>query len=510
MRRAILIVGVALLAWPVAARAQVDPAVGSQLSLEDAEGRALDLNPQVAEARLGIEAADFTVVQRAAAFGSTVTTVFNQRGQTSPNTSQLDGATASSVTNDSSTFNTTLAKPLEWGGGRLSVGFNNGRTSTSNLFLNFNPSYSSSVTANFTQPLLQGFGIDNTRQQLEQARLDRGTADVALRQQLTQIVANVRRAYWELVYTVDALELSRQSLQLAERQRDENQLRLELGTVAQINVLTSQAEVATRAQAVVQAEGSWRAAQVALKQLIVADTNDPLWGTTVVPTSRPVYDAAPELDVPMAIGRALESRTDIEQLRRQGDGLDLSLRLLEDQRKPAVNLSLGLTYNGVGGTRLIRASDGLGSTSTGSIPGGYFDALSALGSLDFPTWTLGLNLTLPVSNTAADVAAARGRVQRRQVDARLATIELQAAANITRLADQVVNADQQVQASAVARQLAEQRLDLENARLEVGLSTTFLVLQAQRDLATSQTNELRALLDYRRAMVDFEQAQVAP
>jgi outer membrane protein TolC len=280
--------------------------------------------------------------------------------------------------------------------------------------------------------------------------------------------------------------------------------------VTQIDVLTSQAEVATRRQATVQAEGTWRGAQVTLKQLIVADTSDPLWGTTVVPTSRPAYEPAPALDVDGAIARAVSGRTDVEQLRRQGAGLDLTLRLLEDQRKPAVNLNAGLTYNGVGGTQLVRANTGLGSTSTGSIPGGYFDALSALGSFDYPTWTLGLSVTLPVSNSAADAAAARGRVQRRQVDARLATVELQAAATITRLADQVTNADLQVQTATTARELSEQRLDLENARLEVGLSTTFLVLQAQRDLATAQNAELRALLDYRRAMVDYEQAQVAP
>jgi len=510
MRHFILIAAVAFLTWPTAADGQVDPSVGSRLSLEEAEARALDRNPQVAEARLGIEAADFTVVQRAAAFGSTVTTAFNQRGQTNPNSSQLDGGSSNSVTNDSSVFNTTLAKPLAWGGGQLSVGFNNGRTSTSNLFSTFNPSYSSSATANFTQPLLRGFGIDNTRQQIEQARLDRGTADVALRQQLAQLVANVRRGYWELVYTVDALDLARQSLALADRQLADNQLRLELGTVAQIDVLTSQAEVATRNQAVVQAEGAWRAAQVALKQLIVSDTSDPLWSTSVVPTSRPAYEAPPTLDVDAAIGRAVENRTDIEQLRRQGDSLDLSQRLLEDQRRPAVNLTMGLVYNGIGGTQLLRAGDRLGGSATGTIPGGYFDALSALGSLDFPTWTLGLNVTMPVSNAAADAVAARGRVQRRQVDARLRTIELQAAANVTRLADQVTNADQQVQAAGVARQLAEQRLDLESARLDAGVSTTFLVLQAQRDLATAQTAELRALLDYRRAMVDFEQAQEGP
>jgi len=510
MRRAVLIVAVTALAWPVAASAQVDPSVGTPLSIEDAESRALDLNPQMAEARLGIEAADFTLAQREAAFGSTVTTAFNQRGQTNPQTSQLDGSRADSVTNNNSTFNTTLNKPLEWGGAQVSVGFNNGRNSTSNLFSTFNPSYSSALTANYTQPLLRGFRIDNTREQIEQARISQDTADLTLQQQMAQLRANVRRAYWELVYTVDALQLARQSQALAQQQLDDNQLRLDLGTVTQIDVLTSQAEVATRNQAVVQAEGSWRAAQVALKQLIVADTADPLWSASVVPTSRPVYEAEPAIDVEGAINRAVGNRTDIATLRRQGDSLDLNLRLLEDQRKPAVNLNVGLSYNGVGGTQLVRASSGLGSTTTGTIPGGYFDALSALTSLNYPTWTVGLNVTFPVSNTAAEANEARGRVQRRQVDARLATIELQTAANLTRLADAVTNANQQVQSATVARQLAEQRLDLENARLAVGLSTTFLVLQAQRDLSTAQTAELRALLDYRLAMVAFEQAQVAP
>jgi outer membrane protein len=510
MRHFILIAVATLLAWPEGAQAQVDPSVGSRLSLEEAESRALDLNPQIAEARLGIEAADFTLVQREASFVSTVTTTFNQRGQSNPQTSQLDGAKTSSVTNDTSTFNSTLTKPLEWGGGQVSVGFNNGRTSTSNLFSNFNPSYSSLVSADFTQPLLRGFRLDNAREQVGQARISRDTADLTLQQQMLQIVASVRRAYWELVYTVDALQLARQSLTLASRQLADNQLRLELGTVAQIDVLTSQAEVATRTQAVVQAEGTWRAAQVALKQLIVADTNDPLWGSTVVPSTRPAYEPVSDIDVESAIGRALDRRTDFAQLRRQGDSLDLNLQLLEDQRKPTLNLNVGLTYRGVGGTQLVRSGSGLGSTATSTLPGGYFDALSALTSLDYPTWTIGFNISLPVNNTASEAAEARGRVQRRQVDARLATLELQTAANLTRLADQVTNADQQVQAAAVARELAGQRLDLENARLDVGLSTTFLVLQAQRDLATAQTAELRALLDYRRAMVDFEQAQQTP
>ncbi|MBI3050508.1 MAG: TolC family protein [Acidobacteria bacterium] len=502
---------VVALLWPATVGAQIDPSVGSSLSLAEAERRAAELNPQLIEARLGVEAADFTIAQRQAAFGTTVTTSLTQRSATNPATNQLvGGAGIRSVENTTSSYGTSVARALEWGGGQVSVDFSNDRQSTSNLFANFNPSYTSSLSATFAQPLLRGFRIDQNREQVQQARLERTSAGTTARQRTAQILAAVRRAYWDLVYTVDGLQTARQSVALAERQAQENRLRLELGTVAEIDVLQSEAEVAARSQAAVQAEGAWRAAQVALKQLIVTDTSDPLWATTIVPTDRPGYEAMPALDVPALVAQALAVRTDVDVLRRQGESAELNLRLLDDQRKPAVDLNLALTLNGVGGTQILRPSNVLGTTGVGAIPGGYVDALRAMGSLDYPTWVTGVSVSVPLGTSAAEAAAARGRVERRQVDARLRTLELEIAAAITRLADQVMNTSQQVRASIAARQLAERRLDAENARLQVGLSTTFLVLQAQRDLATAQTNELRALLDFRKALVDLEQAQEAP
>jgi outer membrane protein TolC len=506
-----LLMAAALLA-SAAASAQTDPVAGSPLSLAEAEQRAVELNPQLIEARLGVEAADFTIAQRRAAFGSTVTTSLTQRNQTNPATNQLvGGAGVTSVQNTTSSYGAAIDKPLEWGGGRLSVDFSNNRQSMSNnLFANFNPSYTSSMTASFTQPLVRGLGIDQTREQIAQAQLGRTSATATVRQWSAQILAAVRRAYWDLVYTVDALQTARQSVALAERQAQENRLRLELGTVAAIDVLQSEAEVAARSQAAVAAEGAWRAAQVALKQLIVTDTTDPLWRTTIAPTDRPGYEAMPAIDVPAIVARAVANRTDVEVLRRQGESADLNLRLLEDQRKPAIDLNLALTMNGVGGTQIVRTTNALGTTGAGTLPGGYIDALRAMGSLDYPTWVAGISVSVPLGTSAADAAAARGRVERRQVDARLRTLELEIAATITRLADQVTNTNQQVQAAIAARQLAERRLNAENARLQAGLATTFLVLQAQRDLATAQTNELRALLDLRKALVDLEQAEEAP
>ena len=136
--------------------------------------------------------------------------------------------------------------------------------------------------------------------------------------------------------------------------------------------------------------------------------------------------------------------------------------------------------------------------------------LRSIGALNYPTWTVGVNVTMPLGSRVADARFAQAQVARKQADADIASLELQVTAAVTRAAQQVHSAEEQMKAAAVARTLAARRLDAEQARRDVGLSTTFLVLQAQRDLATAETSELRAQLDYRTALVGFDLAQEAP
>jgi outer membrane protein TolC len=184
------------------------------------------------------------------------------------------------------------------------------------------------------------------------------------------------------------------------------------------------------------------------------------------------------------------------------------LKLLDDQRKPAVDLVASYSANGVGGTRILRGD--LGSDVIGTVPGGYFDVLRSIGALDYPTWSVGVNVTVPLGKKAADAAYARGQVEKRQAQLQVNTLELQSAADVLRAAEAVRTSEEQVQAAAAARQLAQKRLEAEQTRRTAGLSTTFLVSQAQRDLATAEDSELRALLDYRTALADFDLAQEAP
>jgi outer membrane protein TolC len=166
--------------------------------------------------------------------------------------------------------------------------------------------------------------------------------------------------------------------------------------------------------------------------------------------------------------------------------------------------------NGLGGTQFLRTGSGVTSQIIGTVPGGYGDAWRTLTGRNFPTWNMALNFSYPLGASAAEAQVARAKVQLNQSAAQLRALELQVATDVTNAALQVQSGVTRYQAATVARELAQQRLDAEQSRFEVGLSTNFLVVQAQRDLATAQNTELRALLDYRRAMVDYERLQETP
>lgn len=478
------------------------------LTLQEAEQRALDRNPAIAQARLGAQAASYAVAESRAAYSPSFNVSLARRSQTNPATSQLAGG-QQRVTSDASSFGTGITQPLPWGGGTVLLDFSGSRNATSNVFSTYNPSFSSGVTVSIAQPLLRGFRFDATRAAIDQAEIESDIADVGLRQELATTLAGVRRAYWELVYAADALETARQSEALAQRQLEDNRRRLELGAIAAVDIVEAEAEVASRHQAVVQADGAWRIAQVALKQLMVADASDPIWNASVTPVDQPVQESR-SIDVPQAMARAVANRSEMLVARKEREAAGTSVKLLGDLRQPSVNLVAEYGVNGIGGTQILRQSGSLGSEIVGTNPGGYLDVLRSIGALDYPTWSIGLNVTVPLGTKASDAAYARAQVQQRQTKTRIQALELAIAAQVTRIAEQVRSAEEQIRAAAAARELAQKRLDTEEARRAAGLSTNFLVLQAQRDLAAAQTMELRARLDYRRALVDFELVQQAP
>jgi outer membrane protein TolC len=484
-----------------------DPGTPARLSLDEATARALERNLELAVERLNPQTFDLNIARLDAIYRPTLTSVVGQRALVRPPTNQLNGGTI--VQDDATTFNAGISQALRWGGGDVTLQFNNAKNVTSNIFANFNPTYNSTFNATLTQPLLRGFRIDNTRQQLRVTAINRDISEVQLRGTIATTLARVRNTYWELVYAMDAFDVARGSLELAERLVQDNRARVEVGTMAPLDVVQAEAEVATRRQLVAQAEATWRTSELELKRLIVNGTDDPLWRASIVPTDRPTF--LPEaLDVEAAVRTALDTRTDLAQARKTLESNDVTLSLLNNQRLPFVDLTANYGMQGLGGTQFIRQGSGLGSTIIGTIPGGYGNAFNTLFGRDYPTWTMQLNVSYPIGASAADANYARGRVQRNQAAAQLRALELTVATEVTNAALQVENGLKRYEAADAAQKLAQTRLEAEQSRFDVGLSTNFFVVQAQRDLVTAQSLALRALLDYRQALVDYQRVQEAP
>jgi outer membrane protein TolC len=483
------------------------PGATVSLTLEEATTRALERNLELAVERLNPQTFDLNIARIQAAFRPTLTSQFGHRAVVQPPTNQLNGGNI--VQNDTNTYNAGVAQSLPWGGGSYQFQFNNNKQVTSNIFANFNPTFTSNFNLTVTQPLLRGFLIDNNRQQLRVTAISRDISELQLRGTVATTLASVRNTYFELLYAIEATQVARGSLALAEKLVEDNRVRVEIGTMAPLDVVQAEAEVATRRQAVAQAEASWRTSELALKRLLVNGTDDPLWRASIDPIDRPVFSPEP-LDVEGAVRNALANRTDLEQGRRQVDANDTTLRFMRNQMLPAVDVGASYGAQGLGGTQFIRQGSGLGSTVIGEIPGGYADAIRTLTGRDYPNWNVQLNVSYPIGASAAEANYARARVQLGQAAAQLRALELQVATDVTNAALQVENGLTRYQAALAARQLAETRLEAEQSRFDVGLSTNFFVVQAQRDLATAQSSELRALLDYRRALVDFQRAQEAP
>jgi HAE1 family hydrophobic/amphiphilic exporter-1 len=214
------------------------------------------------------------------------------------------------------------------------------------------------------------------------------------------------------------------------------------------------------------------------------------------------------VDIEAAVKNALENRTDMVAARKSLERDDLSLRLARNQLLPQVDLTASYGAAGAGGTELIRDPP-FGGPVVDTIPGDYGDALSEVFGRDYPTWSIGLQLTYAIPNRSQKASAAAAQITKDQAVASYRRLELQVAQEVRTAARGVESGFRSVTAAQAARVLYEQRLDAEEKKFAAGMSTNFLVTQAQRDLAQAEVTEVRALADYRESIINFQRVQEA-
>lgn len=476
-----------------------------EIRLADVVQLALEKNLDISVERLNPQAVDLQIAGLRNTYLPTVTSNLGQRDIYQLPRDQLQGGDRVSVA--TTTYNAGVTQNMPWYGGNFQLTFNNNKQDSSSRFITFNPQFVSSLNAQYTQPLLRGLVIDQNRQQIAITQINREIAEETLRATVTQTLANVRNAYWDLVFARSAVDVAERALQLADKLVEDNRARVEVGTLAPLDIVQAEAEAATRRQALAVAEATLQTAELTLKRYIVSGTEDPLWRQELQPIDLPSLEPAPT-DIEGAVRKALERRTDLMNARKNLQSSDISLRFFRNQTLPDVDLIASYGAQGIGGTSIQRT--GLGGDVTNTIPGGYSDALRLLTNRDYPTWNVQLNVSYNLFGSQADAQYARARVQRNQSQARLRALELQVATEVTNAALNVQSNLKRVEAAVAARELAEKRLEAEQSKFEVGMTTNFFVVQAQRDLRDAQNSELRALADYRKSLVVFERVQEAP
>jgi outer membrane protein len=495
----------ALGAAPAAAQPATVPPAVLKLTVDTAVNMALRDNLDLAADRVDPEIGDTQIAAASASFRPSVNSALQRNNQLQPPTSFL---IPTATRNDVMTSNVGVSQLLPWFGTAYGLTWNSSHTNSNSFLNSYNPLLQSGLSLNVSQPLLRGLAIDAPRLQLATSRIGRDAAGTRLRESEVRTAAAVKSAYWNLVSARANVAARRTALQLAEELARVNTAKVDVGQSPPLDLVSAEAEVASAQEQLIIGETAVKQAEDQLRVLIFDATAREVW-TVAIETvdSPPVGTVA--LDVDTAITTALRERADLERARLAVKTADTTTRYTGNQRLPDVRVNASYQSNGLGGTQIVRSGDFPGTIVGSGNVTSFGSVLDQLFRSDFPTWTVGVSVSYPLGQSAQEANYARSTLERGQAQTRVKSAEARVIQQIRDAAWKVEMNAKRIETTRAANGLAEQRLDAEQKRFEVGMSTSFLVIQAQRDLVQAKTNELSAVLAYDLSLVDYEALQRA-
>ena len=477
------------------------------LTIDEAVKLALEQNLGVQVERLNPELSALAITQARTAWTPTFSAGVTGRTQDAPPSSFLSGAS-------DKVHSTAIGPTFQWQhllpiGTTYAVSFDSTRSTSNNQFSSFNPSVTGNLDFTVIQPLWRDFKINAARYQLQLAQKNREISDVGLQEQIALTIRTVKNSYWDYKYALASLDVARQSLDLARESLRDTRSRVEIGTLAPIDIVEAESEVAAREEAVILAEASIGRAEDTLRALIFDPAKQDVWNTRLDPVD-PVPFQVQAVDIDGAVRKALRERTDLVQNRKALERTNYGTAFYKNQSKPFIDLRVDYNSTGLAGTQLIREGTTFPPPVVGEVNRSYGALLGDIFGNAFPTWVFSVNFSYPIGTSSAEASLARNELEVRQQDINLRSNELNVVSQVRDAARSLIANSKRVDSTRAARVLAERRLDAEEKKFAAGMSTSFLVFQAQRDLSTARNSELRAVLDYTQSQVDFETVQVAP
>ena len=468
-----------------------------ELSLEDAITLTLQRNLSLVVERYRRAQAIQGIEEAFGIFDLNIGGTFTTAEDSSPRTSLLETTADDSVTTENQALNFDLSQLTNYGG-TANLAFNNSRFTSTNSQVQPNPQFTVGLDLSFTQPLLRGFGKDITRNGIMVARNNSAISREAFQTQVEQIVQLVSDRYWLLVEAQEQLKVAEESLDLAKELHEMNRIQVEVGTMAPLEMVSSEAGVATREEDIISRQAAVEDSADVLRRFLNLD-HDEFWDIDILPVTDPITDYV-AIDVSEAYSTALEKRPDVRTQRLNNANRDLQAEFAENQKKPRLDVTGGYGLNGVDGDfdfedpftgdRVMRA-------------GGYSDALDQIIEAESDGWFVQAVFAYPLQNRAARARSIQAELDVEQGKMEMRDLEQNVLLEVRRLARAVRTAEQQIESAKVSTKLQRKNLEAEQKRYENGLATSFDVLQIQEDLTEAQSREVSAIANYRRALNAF-------
>ncbi|MGH9767325.1 MAG: TolC family protein [Blastocatellia bacterium] len=509
------------------ARVGVNPSKRVTLTLRDAMSLALENNRDIEVERLNVQMNEFDLWAAQGFYDPALSATFYYDRRSIPATSIF----AADKT-DNLIGSATFTQRTPWQGSSFTGAFDNNRATTSNPFNDLNPQYTTNLNFTFTQPLFRNRTIDSARRQIKITKKRLDISDSQFRQRAIEIIAQVQRAYWDLVFARRDQEIKRESVELADTQLEHNERLVEAGTLAKSDIISARVELERRKDEAEAAVDAIQRAENALKALMAQAGSGELWQSEIVPVEQPRIESAASLPLEDALRLAIQNRPEMEQYRLRGELNKIDAEYLRNQTKPQVDFFVTYGTFGLAGDKRdtvnpITASNaalygrvnqlsalaglpaiptvGFGSTPEALI-GGYGQSFYNLLKNDFRSWRFGLNINLPLRNRTAEANFGRSLAEGKQIEVQRQKTEQLIEVEVRNALQAVETAKKRVDAAKNSRANAELQYQSEQRKFDAGQSTNFFVLDRQNALSAARGRELRALTDYTKAIANLQHA----
>lgn len=421
-----------------------------------------------------------------------------------PSSSQLSGAP--SVSQLSQSYDVGFGQYLQTGT-QVGVDFALNRSSSNSAFSTFNPAWSGNVKYSATQHLLKDYGRVINARQFKIAKNNVDISDIQFERQVIDLITQAEKSYWDLVFTFEDLKVKQRSMDLAQKTLSDNRIQVDAGALATADLVQAETEVANRQLQLLDSNFSQVQVSDQIKKLVTNGPDPGLVLAKISPTQmapRPkADDVLPAAD---AIKLALANRPEIRQLDIQMKNHDIDLQYTKNQLLPSLDVNASYTQQGIGGTETLRSGFGSGAPIISVTPGGVFDALGQIVRQDFTGYSVGFNLQIPLSNRAAQSDHARALLDKRTEENRKADTSQSIALEVRNAITSVQMTSARYEAAQKVRELSVQKLQYEQRKFDLGASTIRFVIEEQRNVTQAETDEVAALINYAKALVDYDRA----